>query len=269
MKHTETEFLQWALPKLGYRWGGFRKPRVQVIKRIRKRIRELNLQDLSAYRDYLDNHPDEWKILDSFCDITITRFFRDRKVWDYFRDVLLPDVISKHPNELVSIWSAGCCNGEEPYSIAITLSQLIDDSQSNSGFRILATDRNPEQIRKAKDGWYPPGVLKELSSEETEKYFSPDESGYRIDPALIKIVEFEVRDIRYSLPERQFHFIFCRNLVFTYFSNDLQRDYLTRFRSLLHPDGFLITGAQEKPPEADWLKKVHKSHPVYQKCEGS
>lgn len=267
MKLTETEFLQWALPKLGYRWGGYRKPRGQVFKRIRKRLRELDMEDVSAYRNYLNNHPDEWKILDSLCDITITRFFRDRMLWDYIRDVLLTNCISQHPNESINIWSVGCCNGEEPYSIAIAASQLKENSEYDCGFRILATDRNPEQIRKAKTGWYPPGVLKELSRGETEKYFIPQESGYRIDPELMNMVEFEVRDIRHSLPDQQFHFIFCRNFVFTYFSNDLQRDYLTKFRSLLHPKGYLITGAQETLPETDWLQKMHKSHPVYRKCK--
>ena len=82
--------LQWALPKLGLRWAGFRNVRGQVCKRIRRRIDELALADAASYRDRLEAEPAEWEVLRGFCGVTISRFYRDRGVWDALGDEVLP-----------------------------------------------------------------------------------------------------------------------------------------------------------------------------------
>ncbi len=93
MRDTECiAFLQWALPKMGFRWPGFRKVRGQVCKRVGRRLKELGLADLEAYREYLEVHPDEWAILDGFCRITISRFFRDRDVYETLGSDVLPEL---------------------------------------------------------------------------------------------------------------------------------------------------------------------------------
>ena len=73
-------FLQWLLPQLHMRWQGFRKVRTQVCKRIQRRISELELTDVDAYRQYLLTHADEWRILDHSCRVTVSRFYRDKVV---------------------------------------------------------------------------------------------------------------------------------------------------------------------------------------------
>jgi chemotaxis protein methyltransferase CheR len=75
--------LRWALPRLGLRWPGFRKVRRQVCKRITRRIRELGLADVTTYRERLESVPEEWPELDALCRITISRFYRDRAVFDH------------------------------------------------------------------------------------------------------------------------------------------------------------------------------------------
>jgi chemotaxis protein methyltransferase CheR len=74
-------FLQWALPRLGLRWRGYRKVRARVRKKLNERLRGLGLPDIAAYRVRLDAHPQEWAVLDALCQITITRFHRDRGVF--------------------------------------------------------------------------------------------------------------------------------------------------------------------------------------------
>src|SRR5918999_3370615 len=101
--------LQWALPRLGLRWEGFRRPRRQVCRRIQTRIRELGLDGVAAYRTYLEAGPDEWPVLERLCRVTISRFYRDRGVWDVLRAELEPR----------RIWSAGCASGEEAYTAAL------------------------------------------------------------------------------------------------------------------------------------------------------
>ena len=79
------DFLQWALPQMGYAWPGFRRVRRQVCKRVGRRLRDLHLGNMDAYRRYLEAAPDEWRILDRFCGIPISRFGRDWRVSDPIR----------------------------------------------------------------------------------------------------------------------------------------------------------------------------------------
>ena len=121
------EFLQWALPQLGLRWPGFRKVRRQVHKRIVRRLNELGLTQISEYREYLQTNSDEWSVLDGFTRISISRFYRDRDVFNHLRDVLLPDAARASQvrgEEQLRIWSAGCASGEEPYTIAMIWTKL-------------------------------------------------------------------------------------------------------------------------------------------------
>lgn len=262
-------FLQWALPKLGYRWEGFRKPRSQILKRIRHRIGKLQLSGgFADYREYLDIHSEEWEILDRLLGVTISKFFRDRKVWDFLRIQILP-VLFQNSSRVLSIWSAGCCNGEEPYSCAMINEQVPINSTAAEKATVLATDRNPEVLQRAKAGRYPAGALNELTNNEIDQFFQRFEGrddDYQIDRRLSKGLEFERRDIRKSLPLRKFDLVFCRNLVFTYFTKKEQSKFLDRIKPLLTTVGFLVIGSNEKLPDINWLRRVNNRIPVYEKC---
>ena len=94
MKDTACiSFLQWALPKLNMRWQGFRKVRRQACRRISRRITELHIADIESYRTYLQEYPEEWQQLDSLCRITISRFCRDRGLFDYLGSRVLPALV--------------------------------------------------------------------------------------------------------------------------------------------------------------------------------
>ena len=116
------EFLQWCLPRLHMRWAGFRKVRSQVCKRIRRRLTSLGLEDLDAYQRYLETHAGEWPHLDAMCRITISRFYRDREVWESLRRRALPALAAaagERGDGVLRAWSAGCASGEEPYTLNI------------------------------------------------------------------------------------------------------------------------------------------------------
>ena len=114
-------FLQWALPRLRLRWAGLRKVRSQVCKRLRRRMDELRLETLEQYRRRLKATPDEWAVIDDLCYITISRLYRDKRVFDFLGGVILPElartaVLHSRP---VRCWCAGCASGEEVYSLKI------------------------------------------------------------------------------------------------------------------------------------------------------
>ena len=263
----KTNFLKWALQHKGYRWAGFRKPQNQVLKRVEQRIQKLGLSGgYTEYKDYLESNPEEWEVFDALCDVTISRFFRDREIWDYVRLDVLPTLINRETPEKIRVWSAGCCNGEEACSIAM----LFDMVCSEAGFKsldILATDRNEEVLKRAKAGKYPHGSLREMRRNEIENYFQENFDGeeYRVIDRLKKLISFEKRDIRSSLPDAEFDMVFCRNLAFTYFSEKYQHNFLERVSSIIRKDGFLVLGKRETVPNHHLFERVHQNFPVYKK----
>ena len=106
-----TSFLQWCLPRLQLRWAGFRKVRGTVCRRLHRRIRDLQLNGFPAYRAYLEAYPEEWRHIETCCRIPISRFYRDRAVFDSLGDRVMPALAQgavDRDEDVISIWSAGC-----------------------------------------------------------------------------------------------------------------------------------------------------------------
>ncbi|MHC4972036.1 MAG: CheR family methyltransferase [Planctomycetota bacterium] len=243
MKDAEcVRFLQWALPRMRLRWRGLRKVRRQVGKRLGRRLAELGLSDLEAYRERLASDPggEEWAVLDGLCRIPISRFYRDRAVFDHlFRDVL-PALAQCHGE--VACWSAGCASGEEPYTLAIA-ARLLD-----LPLRIVATDTDPHLLARAEAARYGPSSVKELPREWREQAFTAE---HVLRPAYREAVRFEREDIRDAMPAGPFHLVLCRNLAFMYFAEELQREILARIAARLRPGGVLVIGQHETLPARD------------------
>lgn len=246
------DFLQWALPRLELRWPGFRKVRRQVIKRITRRIEELQLADLDGYRRYLETHRQEWMRLDGYCRITISRFYRDRRIFDVLAGDGLPELISlcRNRNERrLDVWSAGCGAGEEAYTLALIWALQIASQVPDIRFALTATDADPAQIARARRGCYPPSSLKELPSLWRDLAFTADQGEYCIKPEYSRPISWAVQDLRKKQPDGPFALILCRNLAFTYFSAALQREILNHLDSRLSTGGLLVIGAHESLPE--------------------
>jgi len=246
------DFLQWALPRLALRWPGFRKVRRQVIKRVARRITELQLSNLDDYRRYLETHGQEWVWLDGFCRITISRFYRDRRVFDALARDGLPELIrlcrTRHERRFRS-WSAGCGAGEEAYTLALIWMRQIAPRIPDISFTLTATDADPAQIERARRGCYPPSSLRELPSPWFDLAFTAAQGRYCIKPEYRRPISWAVQDLRKTLPDGPFDLILCRNLAFTYFSAGLQRETLRHLETRLSAGGLLVIGAHESLPE--------------------
>jgi chemotaxis protein methyltransferase CheR len=270
MKDTEcVAFLQWALPRLNMRWPGFRKVRRQVCKRITKRMQELSLVEVSAYRDYLGRNPDEWAILDSLCSIPISRFYRDRDVFDYLRDAVLPDLAEAavaRGDAQCHAWSCGCASGEEVYTLQIIWQLRIAPRFPQLPLRITATDIDATLLARCAQGCYSAGSLKDLPREWLEIAFSKSNSQLCVREAFRRDIEFLRQDVRRQLPPGPFHLILCRHVVFTYFDEPLQLETLERMIECLLPGGVLVTGKQEPLPcEHPRLARLKPRMGVYRK----
>jgi chemotaxis protein methyltransferase CheR len=227
------EFLQWALPRLGLRWQGFRRVRRQVCRRISRRIAELGLGGVDAYRAYLEAEAEEWDSLAGLCRVTISRFWRDRAVFEALRNEVLPQLGSH-----VRAWSAGCASGEEPYSLVLAA------AEARVGIDVIATDVDPVLLERARSACYPESSLRDLPAELRARAFEDGclRSKYR------EAVEFRRHDVRDGIPDGPFDLALCRNLVFTYFADEPQRDVGVHLAQSLRAGGALVVGAHETPP---------------------
>ncbi|MBU3889787.1 CheR family methyltransferase [Methylosinus sp. KRF6] len=141
-------FLQWALPILRLRWRGFLNVRRQVGKRLNRRLAELGLPTLDDYRERLRADTTEWAVLDSFFRVTISRFYRDRRVFDILRFRVLPELAraAHSPGRTIRCWCAGCACGEEVYTVEPDLGARCTSERARSLVRI---DRNRRRFRSS------------------------------------------------------------------------------------------------------------------------
>ncbi|MHC4224017.1 MAG: CheR family methyltransferase [Planctomycetota bacterium] len=234
-------FLQWALPKLRFRWQGFRKVRGQVWKRIRRRLHELGLADADAYCGHLQANAQEWGHLDSLCRVTISRFCRDRGVFEQLGSRVLPELGARE----LRCWSAGCASGEEPYSLSLVWRIRL---ASRTPLRILATDSDPPLLERAKAAVYGRSSLRELPDAWIARAFVEDQGMFQLRPEFRQGIAFQLQDLRRAMPKERFHLVLCRNLAFTYFEEELQKEVLRGIRSKLLPGGVLVLGAHEHLP---------------------
>ncbi len=265
-------FLQWGLPRLKLRWAGYRKVRRTVCKRLRRRLREVNLDGLAAYRGFLENHPAEWARLDALCRIPISRFYRDRGVFDCLAYCVLPalaaDAAARGVRELHG-WSTGCASGEEVYTLRIIWDLAVLPDHPELRFAILGTDAEPQMLARAEVARYPAGSLKDLPPACRAAAFAREGEAFCLKPAFRRDVAFRRLDIRRHQPDGPFHLILCRNLAFTYFTPDLQAETLRAISARLAPGGYLVIGAHERLPEAaGGLDQITPKLPIYRKVAG-
>lgn len=248
-------FLQWCLPRLGLRWPGFRKVRRRVYKRLKRRLHELGLPSLDAYQTYLTDHLEEWVILSSLCWMPITRFYRDRSVYQRLASEILPQLvqlaIDDQKNQL-RCWSAGCASGEEPHTLAILWQHGFALRHPAVAFRVVATDIDPQAIQRAKRGCYHWSSMKELPAEWRDQAFVASGEELCLKDEYRCAVTFLVQDLRESVPDGLFELILCRNLAFTYFDETTQRETLHRLTNKLAPGGALVIGKLESLPQGEW-----------------
>ena len=243
-------FLQWALPQLDLCWPGFRKVRRQICKRLKRRASDLGLADLAAYRARLEGDPAEWRLLDECCHITISRFFRDRAVFEMLRRQLLPAIASRAKQEArnARIWSAGCASGEEPYTLKILWDLEVARSRPDVRLMLVATDVDAGMLARAREGCFAATSVRELPPQLIEEAFDRIDSRFCVKPRHREGIDFRNQDLRFEAVEPSFDLILCRYVAFTYFARPLQERVLFRILEHLLPNGYLVIGTHERLP---------------------
>lgn len=246
-----TAFLQWALPQINLRWPGFRKVRNQVCKRLARRMRELQLADFAAYRARLETDPSEWRIVDACCHITISRFFRDRGVFEVLRRRVLPEIASSAQAEAraARIWSAGCASGEEPYTLRILWDLEVASARPGVALEIVATDIDEAMLARARVGCFAPTSLRELPPSLVSQAFDRRGNAFCVKSHFRGGIDFLNQDLRLEAPAGPFDLALCRYVAFTYFAPPLQEKTLACIVARLRPGGYLAIGTHERLPD--------------------
>jgi two-component system, chemotaxis family, CheB/CheR fusion protein len=228
----------------GIDFNVYRQPTIR--RRLQRRMVDTGRQSIEAYVTYLQRHPQEYQRLVSSFLIKVTDFFRDADLFDRLRTRILPDLLEEartRGNEL-RLWSAGCATGEEAYSLAILVAELLGDELEQFSVRVFATDVDPDAIVHARRGVYSGAALNHLSSELRSRYFAPVDSVYEVKRAVRRLVVFAPHDLGQRPPFPRVDLILCRN-VLIYFTPELQRRVLQSFAFSLRPAGRLVLGKSE------------------------
>ena len=228
------ELLQWALPRLRMRWAGFRKVRRQVCRRIERRLLDLGLSDVAAYRAYLEATPEEWQALDALCHVTISRFYRDRGVFEFLERSVLPELAAESSarGAAVEAWSAGCASGEEPYTLVLVWEYAVRSLFPAVGLHVLATDADETMIRRARAASYGESSLRELPELWRSRGFVRRGGRCHLRPRFRQPVTIERHDVRDSIQGGPYDLI----LSFRF----LHRPLLKSIKEHLKPGGSLL-----------------------------
>ncbi len=173
-------FLEELRERHGIDFNSYKAP--TIVRRLKRRMAAMDLGSLEEYRRYLRDHPDEGNQLINTFLIKVTEFFRDPELFEYLKEEVLPELVEKARQEgrQLRIWSAGCATGEEVYSLAILISEVLGSEAGLFDVRIFATDLNQEAVNFARKGIYPASALSGLSQEQVERYFVEEDGQYEI-----------------------------------------------------------------------------------------
>ncbi|MBL1405491.1 MAG: chemotaxis protein [Hyphomicrobiales bacterium] len=219
-----------------------------VKSRLQKRLRTL---DLRSFRDYLNlvNSSNGAAELDELiCAIStnVTSFNREPHHFVHFREKVLPSLIKKmKAREKVRIWSAGCSNGSEAFTVACAVLDAYPDALK-CDFKILASDIDKYSLETGRSGIYSDDMVAKMPGSSMDKWFEKVDSGYAIDPKLRSMVSFKTLNLMAPWPIRmKYDVIFCRN-VLIYFTQEDQAGLFNKFSQHLLEDAFMYIGHSER-----------------------
>ncbi|BAN69880.1 CheR family methyltransferase [endosymbiont of unidentified scaly snail isolate Monju] len=216
--------------------------------RLSRRVRALGLPDFAAYCNYLKLGDDEAELTELVNAITtnLTAFFRENHHFEYLRDHALPERMRVNGDRRISIWSAGCSTGEEPYSIGMVVGEMA--SLQGWEVDITATDIDSDVLAKASRGIYRMDRVEGLPRERLRRWFfkgkGHQKGMVRVKPELRQRISFRQLNLMQPWQQEPMEIIFCRNVII-YFDKESKIRLVERFADVIKPGGFLFIGHSE------------------------
>jgi two-component system, chemotaxis family, CheB/CheR fusion protein len=227
----------------GFDFSGYKYP--SLMRRISKRMQTLGLEDYERYADYLQVHQDEYAHLFDTVLINVTSFFRDTTAWDYITEEIVPQMVAnKAPQEPIRVWSAGCASGQEAYTVAIILAEVLGTEGFRERVKIYASDVDEETLSQARQATYTVKDLNGMKPAYIEKYFERGDNRVIFRKDLRRAIIFGRHDLMQDAPISRIDLLICRNTLM-YFNAEAQSKILARFHFALNDKGFLFLGKAE------------------------
>ncbi|MDR2542978.1 MAG: protein-glutamate O-methyltransferase CheR [Treponema sp.] len=211
--------------------------------RLKERLREKGVDSVRTYFDQIKTDKEELKgFLDSITT-NLTRFFRNQAQFDALEKHVIPELINniKKIPGTIRIWSAGCSTGEEPYTLAMLLSEVLPKSWN---FDILASDLSLKCLMIAKEGFYAENRIDGIPDSYLAKYFDKVDGGYKIRADVQSKIKFDYHNLKNDSGQRNFDIVFCRNVII-YFDEAAQTSVINRFYDSMASQSFLFIGHSE------------------------
>jgi len=214
-------------------------------RRLGIRMRARKAESFAAYAALLDTDPTEYDRLVDALTVNVTKFFRDREMWDVLAAELLPRVLDR-PSAPIRVWSAGCSSGEEPYSLSILAHEWAAREQRPETLErlaILGTDIDRASLEAAERALYPPLALEETPEDVRAKWFAPGPP-FQLREEIRRPVSFLRADLLCDDPPVGQNLILCRNVII-YLERSVQEKLFEKFLEALEPGGYLVLGRVE------------------------
>lgn len=228
----------------GIEFSQYKRP--TILRRLQRRMIATGAANLQAYVAYVHQHPEEYTRLSASLLIKVTGFFRDRLLFDYLREVVLPEIISQAQKQhhRLRIWSAGCATGEEAYSLAILIAECLGDELDQFNVQIFATDADEDAVAFARRGVYSTAALAAVPESYRSHYFVAGEHGWAISQRVRGMVIFGEHDLGKRAPFPHIHLVLCCNVLIN-LTSELQKRALQLFAFSLDTSGYLVLGTAE------------------------
>ncbi|HEV8431955.1 MAG TPA: CheR family methyltransferase [Thermoanaerobaculia bacterium] len=239
-----------------------------VQRRIQRRMALQRIEALSDYVEFLKANPNEPALLYADILIRVTGFFRDPEVFVALRGIAAELLKGRNEDDPLRIWVPGCASGEEVYSIAMTLMEVMQESNTFSRIQIFGTDLSDAAVDRARFGVYSEAAIADVSPERLNRFFTRFDGGYRIAKPVRECCIFARQNITKDPPFSRLDLISCRN-VMIYLGQVLQQRVMGIFHYALRPSGYLLLGTSETIGTfGELFNPVDRKHKIYQKKNG-
>lgn len=216
-----------------------------IIRRLQKRLHDKGFKSTKSYLQYVKQREDELEEFYKYLLIGVTYFFRDPEAFDALKQELREVIKKKDRSSKIRVWVPGCATGEESVSLAIIISELIEETKRyDLKMQIFATDINKNALSFARAGVYDMEKVKFIPDHILAKYFNKVGSEYEVIKDIKQIILYTQHDLTTNPPFLRLDLISCRNL-FIYFKPLLQNHVFPVFQYALYPGGLLFLGNSE------------------------
>jgi len=241
-----------------------RYKRSAIRRRIDRRLVLHQLHSLSEYIGYLRESPGEVQALFQDLTITVSGFFRDPEAYEALGKALRERIVKhKTDGDQLRAWVAGCSTGEEVYSVAVLITEAMEDLNKRLHVKLFATDINKQALNAARSATYPDTIRVDVSEERLERFFVKNDSSYRPADRIREMVVFALHDLTRDPPFSQLDLVCCRNLLI-YMNSSLQGKVLSLLHYSLNPGGLLFLGTAENTRElADQFAPANSRQRVF------